>query len=296
MIYRSKHELDHFKLSQIKSSPYPQAVLMCPPDFFDIVDVKNPFMAAQIGKVDHPASVQQWRSLKTCFESIGLEVKTIEPELGREDMVFCANQTFVGLNAHGGRVCVLSHMKHASRQKEVAAFSRWFQKENYQVLQIENSEIGFEGGGDALWHPGRHLIWGGVGPRTQREIYPHLSEVFGADVIEVELVNENFYHLDTCLALLDETTALVCREAFSEASFKVIQKIIPRLVVVSAEDTSQTMVCNAAGFFGKHVVLHPTSSAIYEQLNRLGFRVHPTNTGEFIKSGGSVFCLKMSLV
>jgi N-dimethylarginine dimethylaminohydrolase len=85
-------------------------------------------------------------------------------------MVFCANPVFTGLDGEGRRVCVLSHRRVASRRTEVAAHAEWFQGNGYRVFSIPGLEL-FEGGGDAIWHPGRRLIWGGYGFRTDKEIY-----------------------------------------------------------------------------------------------------------------------------
>jgi len=34
----------HLSIRDLKAMPLPRAVLMCAPDYFNVVDVKNPFM------------------------------------------------------------------------------------------------------------------------------------------------------------------------------------------------------------------------------------------------------------
>jgi N-dimethylarginine dimethylaminohydrolase len=56
----------------------------------------------------------------------GAKVETIEPVPGLEDMVFAANQVFVGAHEGVGKFIVPSRMRHASRQREVAHYVDWF--------------------------------------------------------------------------------------------------------------------------------------------------------------------------
>ena len=109
---------------------HPVAILMSPPDHFDVVDEKNPHMAGHVGTVDKARARAQWDELKATFAAIGLEVFVIPPVEGCEDMVFCANQTFVG----PGRICLLGRMKHSSRRRELPAFAAWFKARGYTVV------------------------------------------------------------------------------------------------------------------------------------------------------------------
>src|SRR5437867_5528814 len=111
---------------------YPKSVLMCPPDYFDVVDVKNPFMAGKIGTVNKKRAREQWEEVRQAFERAGRKIHLIEPVEGLEDMMFCANSTFVGLNSKGEEICVLSHMRHPSRRREVPAFEAWFQAKKHK--------------------------------------------------------------------------------------------------------------------------------------------------------------------
>lgn len=273
---------------------FPKEVLMCPPDHFDVVDVKNAFMTNQVGRVDKAKAREQWNRLKQVFESIGLKVHTIAPEPGLEDMVFCANQTFVGPDASGVRTCVLSHMRFGSRQREVPAFGEWFATHGYRIETLGDPTITFEGGGDAIWHPGKAMIWGGIGPRTDAKAYNHLAQIFGVPVLTLEL-KAPFYHLDTCFAALDQNTVLIHPPAFTEPSRARIEKYFPRVIEATPLEALDQMACNAAAFFGKYVVIHDGAMETGERLKQAGFKVIPVDTTEFKRAGGSVFCLKMAI-
>ena len=283
-----------FDFQNLRPMPWTESVVMCRPDYFSVVDVKNPFMASQQGKVDSDLALRQWENLKAVFERIGVKVHLIPPSENREDMVFCANQTFVGIDENGRKVCVPSHMRHPSRQQEVPAFRNWFQQQRYLVEDIGTESTLFEGGGDALWHPQHGLIWGGVGSRTQSEIYAALSEKFQVPVITLKMRAERFYHLDTCFCLIDRRTVLVYPEAFDEAGLKLIQSVFERVLMVG-EKEAQNMACNAAAFFGKYIVIQKGSTETLDALKDLGYEVIEVETSEFMRSGGSVYCLKMGM-
>jgi N-dimethylarginine dimethylaminohydrolase len=286
---------EHLSIKDLRGMPLPHAVLMCAPDYFDVVDVKNPFMENQLGRVDIPLARKQWQDLTRVLESIGIEVQLIPSVPNCEDMVFCANPIFAGLDGENRRVAVLSRMRYGSRQREVAAHAAWFERHGYRAIPIGEPGGLFEGSGDALWHPGRRLIWGGYGHRTSKQIYRKLSEVFDAPVMLLELPTESFYHLDTCFGLLDEYTALVYPPALTSAGMDLIRSLIPFVIEVDAEEATQAMACNAAAFGGKYVVLQRGAPKTGRKLRERGFQVVEVETSEFMKSGGSVFCMKMYL-
>jgi N-dimethylarginine dimethylaminohydrolase len=265
---------------------------MCPPDNFDVVDVKNPHMEGKIGTVDKTRSHDQWESLRLSFLSTGATIDLIAPLPGCEDMVFCANQTLVGLDPDGRKLCMLSHMKHASRQREVIAFSRWFAEQGYRVLTVEQ-KIGFEGSGDAIWHPGRGLIWGGYGYRTEPEIYPLISEAFGVPVIRLRLRSDRFYHLDTCFCAIDENTVLISKSSFEDEGLELIRSVFDNVIECSDQEANFGMACNATAIGGKHVIIQKGNDQTVLSLTSMGYNVEEVDTSEFLKSGGSVFCMKM---
>jgi N-dimethylarginine dimethylaminohydrolase len=268
-----------------------KGVLLCPPDHFDVLDVKNAFMTGQAGKVDRPRARQQWDALAETFRAIGLEVETLEPTPGCEDMVFTANPSFTGVSRRGKKVCVLSRMRHESRQREVEAHRKWFSAHGYDVIE---SPVLFEGGGDAVWHPGRRVLWGGHGQRSVPEVYPFLAMVFGVEALTLELKTD-FYHLDTCFCPLDPKTVLLYPKAFTRAGITLIRRNFKRVIEADEAEARDRFACNAL-VSGKHVVIQRGSTALEEKLRKAGFEVHPVETGEFLKSGGSVYCMKQFLV
>lgn len=273
---------------------FPDKVLMCPPDFFEVIDVKNDFMVGQYGKVKRPDALREWEELKSTFEKVGLQVFVISPTPGLEDMVFTANQTFVGVDALGLKTCILGQMKHPSRRKEVPAFDYWFSANGYRVESLPDPRWLFEGAGDAIWHPGKRWIWGGVGPRTSKETHVWLSKRFSVPVARLELCHPSFYHLDTCFCPLGEDSVLYFPGAFDANGLSLIEKMFKTRIEVSESEAKSTFCCNAASFFGRKVIIQQGASRVVACLKEVGCEVTEVETGEFMKSGGSVFCMKMA--
>src|ERR1039457_6593703 len=66
-------------------------VLLCPPNYFDVVDQKNPYMSRE-SAVDRVKARTQWENLCSVLQQSGCEVETIDPVEDLEDMVFAANR------------------------------------------------------------------------------------------------------------------------------------------------------------------------------------------------------------
>ena len=294
-IYRSVNDLKGFSLKNCPAMPPPPGILMCPPDHFDVVDVKNPYMAEHVGSVDRGLARRQWDALRAAFEAAGKPVSTIEPLPKLEDMTFCANQTFVGLTPKMEKVCVLGQMRHPSRRREVPAFEAWFSQRGYRIIRLKDPSVLFEGAGDAIWHPGKRLIWGGHGFRSQPEAYDDISAAFDAPVILLKLVNEKFYHLDTCFCPLTSEAALIYPSAFDGASLELILKMFPVVLTASEGEATRAMACNAAVLDSKTAIIQKGAPGVARHMEVMGLKVVEAETSEFIKSGGSVYCLKMFL-
>ena len=82
--------------------------------------------------------------------------------------------------------------------------------------------VTLEGAGDCVWDATRRLFWIGYGPRSDASGSRSMQEVFGTRVVELELVNPRYYHLDTCLCVLDGGHVLYVPEAFNMAGLQRI--------------------------------------------------------------------------
>jgi N-dimethylarginine dimethylaminohydrolase len=289
----------HAALQRAPLRPAAKRILMASPDFFTVEQAINPWMRSAGGAlnvVDPKQARAQWLALKEGFEKkAGRPVVVIPAQPNLQDFVFCANQLLPFLDATDGTpAVVLSKMANENRRPEVPHYERFAAELGYRVHRLSDKVARFEGMGDALWHPGRRVIWGGVGPRTAEEAWPEISRIVGATVVPLRLVDARFYHLDTCLSLLNERTALWVPEAFDADSQQLIRAGIADLIPISREDAAN-FAGNAHCPDGQHVFLQRGSLRVCQELARRGLTVEEVDTSEFIKSGGSVFCLKLDL-
>lgn len=294
-VYSNANELRGFSVKNCASMPQPGSVLMCPPDHYDVLDVKNPFMIGKAGTVDKVQAKSQWEGVKDAYASRGKTVKLIDPVEGLEDMVFCANQTMVGLTTRMERVCLLGRMRHPSRRKEVPYFESWFKQEGYRIERLKDETAMFEGMGDCLWHPGKRLLWGGYGFRSDPEVYEEVAQVFEAPVILLRLVNERFYHLDTCFCPLSQESVLIYPSAFDPESLGLILKIFPIVLVAEELEATKLLACNAAVIDSKVALIQKGNEIANRHVAAIGIETVPLETGEFLKSGGSVYCMRMPI-
>lgn len=266
--------------------------LFCPPTYFKVVDVKNPFMQGA-APVDVALARRQWESVRAAFAAAGVEPHTIPAVEGLEDMVFAANQTFVGVDPEGNRFVVPSHMRHASRRREVSYYVQWFCQRGFQLIEVDLSEGDFlEGGGDLLWQAST-LIWAGHGFRSTLGGVQKLAEAMtsrGIRTVPLQLTDPRFYHLDTCLAPLREDSVLIYPGAFSPAALDVIHSHA-RVYLVS-ESEALAFTCNGVSANGRFIVSKLTPG-LAQALKAEGLEPLLVDTSEFEKSGGSVCCLKM---
>ncbi len=270
-------------------------VLVCPPDHFAVIDVKNVFMQGQVGTVDRDRAAAQWHSLVATYRRLGVTVHRLPAAPGREDMVFTATGACVLPRESGGADVVLSHMRHPSRAAEVPHLQRWLAGAGLQPRTLPESCGFLEGHGDVLAVPGRRLLLGGHGGRSELPALAALSEAIGAPLVPLALHGSVFYHLDTCLAVLDEDTVLCHPPAFLPGALDTLASLFPRVLHADAAESREQFACNADALPSGHVLLPAGASRTGEQLARAGYEPVPVDVSEFHRAGGSVFCLKLAL-
>ena len=108
----------------------------------------------------------------------------------------------------------------------------------------------------------------------------------------LELTNPAFYHLDTCLCLLTHDTAMIVRSALTASGQDLIEALIPNVIEVPEKEGLEQFACNAHCPDGTTVVIQAGCQTTVARLRERGFEIAEIETSEFIKAGGSVFCMK----
>jgi N-dimethylarginine dimethylaminohydrolase len=296
-VYREASELD-FRLQDLPATSAPRRVWMADPAEFDVAYAINPHMrddAGALKRVDRALAREQWDALRSAFLELGLETRVIPPLAGHPDLVFCANQALpvaADVSADGRARFVRSHMRWPERRGEVPHVAGALEAAGFESLELHTNER-LEGMGDGLWHPGRRLLWGGVGPRTSAEAWSELAVRLAVPIVQLELVEPDFYHLDTALALLSHDACLWLPEALSPRSRALVERLIPRRIAADPREARERLACNACCPDGRTVLLQAGCTRSCAALAAAGFVVRELETSEFLKSGGSVFCMKL---
>jgi N-dimethylarginine dimethylaminohydrolase len=286
----------NFKVSELESMPAPEKVLLVKPTYFSVEYVINPHMEGNVGDVDKLAAQNEWEHLRAAYKELGFYVHVEEGKRGYPDMVFCANQSLPNITKDGKKEVIMSVMNSDQRKGEVPAIQKVYEDSSYEIVHLdENRFSSFEGMGDAIWHFKKRLLWGGYGYRSSKEVYDVISETFNTPVIALELIDERFYHLDTCLCILNSDTALIYPKAFTDEGLELIHTLFTNVIEASKYEAEKLFACNATCPDGKNVFIQQGCVDVNHKLKESGFKVHEFSTYQFLKSGGSVFCMKMLL-
>ena len=272
---------------------WPKNVLMSDPIFFDVEYAINAHMVdnnGNLNSIDKNKACTQWKALRDKFSELGLKVHLVKPVKGQPDMVFTANQTLPFLR-EGKTHFILSHMHHTQRQKEVEHFRYWIEENGFTSIDLMNS-MSFEGMGDALWNYETGELFGGFGFRTKKEIYDEIENHVDKPINKLRLININFYHLDTCLAIVNRDTAFYVPSGFDEDSQTLLKRKFKNLIEIPEKEAVGGFAVNLCAINGTDIIIQKDNLITCETATLNGLKVHTLDTSEFMKSGGSVFCMK----
>jgi N-dimethylarginine dimethylaminohydrolase len=270
-------------------------VLLCPPAYFDVVDQKNPYMSGK-SPVDRVRAQQQWQALCSALEHAGCQVETIAPAPGLEDMVFAANQVFVGFHEGLGKFIVPSCMVHSSRQREVPFYVDWYLQRGFKLIEVDLGADHLEGHGDLLWHPDWSRIYAGYGFRSTQggvEKFREAMSKLEIAIVPLHLVDPYCYHLDTCFCPLNNEAVLVYPGAYAPESLATLGGFWKRVHHLTADEAHKFMgngIVANGNYLTPYITRHLESI-----LRREGLTPVIVDTSEFEKSGGSLFCMKAFL-
>jgi N-dimethylarginine dimethylaminohydrolase len=259
-------------------------ILMCPPDYYGIEYEINPWMSRQ-RQADRDVAIEQWEGLVAILSRLGVEITLLTPAQGLPDLVFTANAALIY-----EKRAVLSHFRHKQRQGEEQLCAAWFKKHGFTVELLPEGRF-FEGAGDALFC-GETLV-AGYRIRSDVQSQQLVGELLKHEVIPLELIDEHYYHLDTCFCPLAPGEAIWYPGALDDYGRRALAERIETLIPVAAEE-AQSFACNAV-VVGKNVVTNTGCPQLHRDLASRGYTPHETPLSEFVKAGGSAKCLTLRL-
>nr|WP_233201808.1 dimethylargininase [Cryobacterium sp. Y11] len=255
---------------------------MCKPQYFTVVYRINPWMDPAL-PTDTSLAVAQWQTLYDTYVGLGYDVQLIEPVDGLPDMVYAANGGFVIDNqAYGAKFA------HVERQPEGPAYMDWFGANGFDVRVPAQTN---EGEGDFLLVG--DVILAGTGFRSDSNSHAELSIIAGRPVITLRLINPSFYHLDTAVAVLDDTNIAYLPSAFDAPSLAILAERYPDAIIVTEEDASILGLNSYSD--GYNVVIAARAKDFERQLRARGYNPIGVDLSELLLGGGGVKCCTLEL-
>ena len=255
---------------------------MTPPTFFTVEYAINPWMDTST-PVDTHLAMNQWETLRQTYKDLGHTVELVEPVAGLPDMVYAANG---GLIVDGK--AVVARFAYPERAGESVAYAEWMGRHGFHPIETRHVN---EGQGDLL--VAGSIVLAGYGFRTDRRAHHEIAAAVGMPLVSLELVDPRFYHLDTALAVLDETTIAYYPPAFTEESRARLLEFFPDAIEVATPD-AYVLGLNAVSD-GLNVVHPAAATGFAGQLCDAGFVPIGVDLSELLKGGGSIKCCTLEV-
>ncbi len=261
---------------------------MCPPTNFGVRYDINPWMTRNVG-IETPHAQRQWERLVETLSCAGdVHVEYVEAQPHVPDLVFTANAALIS-----GGLAIMASFRHPERRREQNTYRAFLSRNGFATTFLHSTF--FEGAGDALFDRRRPVLYAGFGWRSERLAASQISETLGVRTLPLLLVDERFYHLDTCLCPLASGHVMAFMDAFSPHAQKLLRRTIePEYLIEVSLDDALAFACNAVEI-GDALVLHDASLKLRERLHDAGYRIFATDLSDFHRAGGSAKCLTLKL-
>jgi len=288
-------------------------VLMGDPSHFSVVGGANPHTRDSYGRrksVDRALAIAQWGRMRDLLRELGMQVAVVPANPAHPGLVYPANAGF-----RHGDVFVLSNLT-PTRAGEQPIYRRVVESLGLRCVTIQarfEGEADLFAAGDVLlfshgrirrqrfvprlgWPPWKRIYGFRSDPRALDEIEA-IAEL-GKQVLRIELVDERYYHGDTCLCSFGAGRAflLAYTPVLHAASAARLRELFgDRLIEIGAGDAA----IYAANSFaleagGESLLVMPegVSARLVEAVSARGVRVLKADVSEFHKKGGgSVKCM-----
>jgi len=259
-----------------------KSVLMCRPEHFTVSYRINPWMHPE-EPTDTSLAVRQWDVLHETYLDLGFDVHLIDPIEGLPDMVYAANGGMVidGI-AYG------ASFTYPQRQPEGPAYMEWFRTAGFDVREPQNVN---EGEGDFLLVG--DVILAGTGFRSASNSHAEIAEIYGREVLTLELVNPSFYHLDTAIAVLDDSNIAYLPSAFNDEGLAALRSRFPDAILATEEDAAVLGLNSFSD--GYNIVIASRAKDFERQLIERGYNPIGVDLSELLLGGGGVKCCTLEL-
>ena len=225
----------------------------------------------------HPGAYVQWESLKAKV-SRNCALTVIEPLSLSPDSVYCRD---VGFKVDESTF-LRARFRKRSRRGETSSF---LNQVTYNRVLSPPCWTYFEGGD--VRRVNSSTVVCGYGIRTNFSFTVWMRKALDIDVIDVRLVDKKAFHLDLCLSVFNEQSAIIVKTAFSPHSLQKLESRFPDHLFLDIEDM---YACNGLLLRSSYIVSH-SPPHVQSWLRRRGVNVVLVDCSEFHKEDGGVHCL-----
>ncbi len=251
--------------------------VMAAPDHLDVTYSINPWMDPA-APFDRDRAVAQWSDLRDTLVGLGHDVEVVRAVPGLPDLVFAANGAVVI-----GRTALLSQYRYPQRTGEQAEHERFLRARGRRVVP---ASAPIEGEGDVVVVG--DVLLAGHGYRTTPEGIGQLRAAFDRVVVDLELVDPRYYHLDTAVGVAAPDVLVWYPPAIAPDDRERFRARYPDAIEVDDHD-ARLLGCNLVGD-GRHVVVPAGVRRLATDLERRGLTVVPVRLDELRLAGGGPKC------
>jgi len=262
-----------------------KSLLLCPPTFYDIRYEINPWMNTD-NPIDKAKALEQYETLKYAYDSLNVSYSELTAHDNLPDQIFTTDTGHIEK-----KLFIKAQFKYKERRAEVAVVEEFLNSiGKYQTIELPEG-IYFEGGDLIKFED---IYFFGWGKRSSKEALPLLQKHLDAEVVGIELIDDWFYHLDTCFAPINKKVALAHLGAFTKTSADEVKKHFGQIIQTTEEDNN-LFACNMVTIDGKAILTQGISDDLKDQLHPHIDLISTVPMSEYIKGGGSVHCASLEL-
>ncbi len=301
-------------LERIERVPYPDQVIMVPPQHFELPPgytntMSKNGMSSRV--IKRWASAQWWKMTKL-LQAQGIAVTEVRARKGMFDANYPANAGLVlpPRELGGNPQFVSSRLLHLHRKLEPELMNPVFRRAGYDMINLFPGHRSlldppyFEGQANVVLVPGLNFAFGNLSERCGRDALERLAEKCGLKIFVVS-TDPYFYDLDTALFFIPPSAAtplpfaVYAQEAFKRHELEAFEALFDRdhrLVQYDYSETRHGFVLNSLGLPKQAVptVLTNNKVVVFPQsLKDRGIKVLQIPFSEIHKGGGSITCSQL---
>ena len=188
----------------------------------------------------------------------------------------------------------MSRMHAPERAGEVPAYASFFEAEGYAVETLDADLPGtFEGMGDALWHPAGACSGAATASARTAACTTASPEPSASPCSRSRCTTPTSTTSTRASARSTSAPHSSSRGPSPKPTWATIRAHFERVLEAPEDEARTLFACNAHSPDGETVLVQRGCTVTNGRLEAAGYRVVEVETDEYLKSGGSVFCMKL---